>query len=175
MDQHNRDRQDTLGVERKLVTHFWDKRVGLTIFSMIAVNSFRMYKELTYPKGGGETQKEFYGNLAEELIDNTLGQVNLRTPRAARTAAATASAINPSDGSPRMGTHAHLTPTKRKRKNSNHALQGNCKECMKKTKYCCSLCKDNPEKSKEQWICPTDKGKMCFSAHLQTVHEHYVC
>lgn len=43
IDQHNCDRQDTLGVERKLVTHFWDKRVGLTIFSMIAVNLFCMY------------------------------------------------------------------------------------------------------------------------------------
>ncbi|KAG7336612.1 hydrolase [Nitzschia inconspicua] len=80
-------------------------------------------------------------------------------------------AINKLDGTPRMGTHAHLTPTKRKRKGTSFALQGNCRVCRKKTKYLCSCCQDEAvATSKETWICSTEKGRLCFSRHLQDVH-----
>ncbi|KAG7352187.1 hypothetical protein IV203_008235 [Nitzschia inconspicua] len=166
----------TLGVERKLVTKSWDKRVGLSIFSMIVVNAYRMYMGLTYPRGGArdESQKLFYERLAEELI---LNQYDLAR-RVARSSNELADGlghcppvINKLDGTPRMGTHAHLTPTKRKRKGTNFALQGNCRVCRKKTKYLCSCCKDEAVATqKEPLICSTEKWKLCFSRHLQDVH-----
>jgi hypothetical protein len=66
IDQHNRSRQDDLGIERKLVTTKWHKRVNLTIFSMILVDSYLVYKKCTTST---ESPDQFYHKLAEELID----------------------------------------------------------------------------------------------------------
>jgi hypothetical protein len=73
IDQHNRDRQATLGIEQKLVTHNWSLRVNLSILSMIVVDTWKVYSQLTYAnerQGTAESQKEFYAHLAAELIDN---------------------------------------------------------------------------------------------------------
>jgi Transposase IS4 len=72
IDQHNRDKQATLGLERKLKTHDWSKRVNLTILSMCAVDAWKVWSRITVDDAGNrvETQKEFYGHLAAELIDN---------------------------------------------------------------------------------------------------------
>ena len=40
VDQHNRDRQDTLCIELKLKTHDWARRVNLSIFGMIVVDTW---------------------------------------------------------------------------------------------------------------------------------------
>ena len=42
-------------------------RVNLTIFSMIVVDTWLVYSQVT---GSTELQSEFYVHLAEELIDN---------------------------------------------------------------------------------------------------------
>ena len=44
VDHHNRHRQDSLCVERKLVTDDWSKRVNLSILSMIIVDTWLIYK-----------------------------------------------------------------------------------------------------------------------------------
>ncbi|KAG7366472.1 plant transposon protein [Nitzschia inconspicua] len=98
---------------------------------MIVVNTYRMYMGLTYPRGEGGSQKLFYEQLAEELILNQYDAAR-RIPRtcnepADRTGHCPPS-INKLDGTPRMGTHANLTPTNRKRKGTDFALQGNCRD-----------------------------------------------
>jgi Transposase IS4 len=83
IDQHNRDRQDTLMIERKLQTHDWSTRVNLSLLSIILVDTWRAYSQLTFPVNGygelqkSESQKEFYGNLAAELIDNSFDNIGM--------------------------------------------------------------------------------------------------
>jgi hypothetical protein len=76
---------------------------------------------------------------------------------------------------PRSGLAAHLTPTKRKRKQkdgteTNYLLQGQCCVCTQKTTSCCSQCLDESIGGKEVWICGTKKGKMCYVRHMHNVH-----
>jgi hypothetical protein len=72
IDQHNRDRQVTLGIEKKLVTHDWAKRVNITILSMCLVDAWKVWSNITVNNSGKPTEapKAFYGHLAAELIDN---------------------------------------------------------------------------------------------------------
>ena len=44
IDQHNRHRQDSLRLERKLQTTDWSKRVNITIFGMIVIEAFLLMK-----------------------------------------------------------------------------------------------------------------------------------
>ena len=81
IDQHNRHRQDTLMLERKLVTTDWSRRVNLSIFAICLVDAWQVYNKMTYvdPKTEGrETQKDFYGHLAAELIDNNYDHIGGR-------------------------------------------------------------------------------------------------
>jgi hypothetical protein len=48
VDQHNRDRQDTLQLERKLGTHNWATRVNHTILAMCVVDSWKIYSRLAF-------------------------------------------------------------------------------------------------------------------------------
>jgi hypothetical protein len=72
IDQHNRDCHATLGIERKLVTHNWAKRVNISILFICLVDAWKIWSLLTVDESGKpiETQKEFYGHLAAEFIDN---------------------------------------------------------------------------------------------------------
>jgi Transposase IS4 len=177
IDQHNRDRQDTLMIERKLKTHDWATRVNLSIFAIILVDCWRVYSKLSFNATNKvEVQKDFYAHLAAEMIDNTFDRVTPvgRSP----------SSIDDDEeadlycrttGAPRCGISAHLTPTNRKRKTRggtrlSYSLQGRCRECSSKTTYCCSICKDDPDIDDAGWLCMTRKGKTCFPDHLQRIH-----
>jgi hypothetical protein len=189
IDQHNRDRQSSLSVERKLVTNDWSQRVNLSIFAMIVVDTWRVYSQFTFPtpnRDGGddeendnwiESQKCFYGRLAAELIDNRIGQVGGR-PRCQQGEAEEDDDYNPAidyeTGEARSGVDAHITPTKRRQKDKRgrekvtHSLQGRCQVCGEKTTYECSVCRDGNER--KSWICHTKRGKICFPNHITASH-----
>jgi Transposase IS4 len=61
IDQHNRERQDTLMIERELKTHDWSARVSLSLFSVNFVDSWMVYSKITFntENNSGEAQKEF--------------------------------------------------------------------------------------------------------------------
>ncbi len=182
IDQHNRDRQDTLGIERKIRTNDWSMRVNLSILGMIIVDTWKAYSQLTFGTGHDEheeTQKEFYGHLSAELIDNTydcIGRRRSRSPDQVTTP--TGAAVCHLTGNSRVGEGPHLTPTRRKRKDkdgneTNQKFQGHCRVCKQKTTYVCSVCKDDPNIFDEGWICyPTATvDKDCFPIHLQQKHK----
>jgi hypothetical protein len=78
IDQHNHDWQYTLILERKLVTNDWSTRLNLSILAVILVNSWHVYNTMTFPdgiRGLKEVQKDFYGHIAVELIDNNYGHI----------------------------------------------------------------------------------------------------
>ena len=161
IDQHNRHHQDNLKTEKKLETKKWDKRVNLTIFSMIVVDTWLVYSQVT---GSTELQSEFYVSLAEELIDNNIDN----RPQHRRNSGEDGSDSN--DESPVMmhtgrvhtGISCHLIPTKhccrtRDGELTAQRLQGHCIECGKQTTYLCSACMDNDDESKTPWLCHTEK------------------
>jgi hypothetical protein len=67
VDQHNCCWQSGLSTKKKIRVKSWDKRVNLSIFLMIVVNSFLLHWECT---GGGMKQIEYYQVLLLALIDN---------------------------------------------------------------------------------------------------------
>jgi hypothetical protein len=77
------------------------------------------------------------------------------------------------NGSARCRIGAHLTPSKRKRKNKNgedtkYTLQGHCRVCKRKSTMVCSVCEDE---KKESWVCShRNIGQECFSKHFQEFH-----
>jgi hypothetical protein len=70
IDQHNRCRQDTLNLEKKIQTNHWHKCVNMSIFGMIVVDSWMLYKGCT---GGNQlNQNAYYKALIDALIDEPL-------------------------------------------------------------------------------------------------------
>lgn len=170
IDLHNRRRHDTLRLERKLEVKDWSKRVNLTILGMIIVDSFLLYSQLIDKH---EPEHQFYTFLAEELIDNTYDSMARRSSRQSNaseegTPTSATRAIAPS-GRPRAGINIHLTPTKRRRKETKYLLQGRCTICAKKTTHTCSRCAD--DRGKDVWLCTTKAGRFCFSQHLEDHHD----
>lgn len=43
-DNHNRNRQDTLNLEKKVQVRYWDKRVGLSLLGTIIVDTWLVYQ-----------------------------------------------------------------------------------------------------------------------------------
>jgi hypothetical protein len=143
IDRHNRHRQDTLGIENKLVTQNWSMRVNLIVFSIIVVNTWLAYSRCKGESAMVEKQKTLYTLLAEELIDKRLDVPNVRfrlsTPRAKLN-----QMIFDRMGDPRAGESAHLTPTTRKKRTVNgdilaFSLQGRCRVCKCLTTFMCSV------------------------------------
>ena len=56
-------------IETKYGTNDWDKRVNLSIFSVIVVDTWNVKSGILGYKND-ELEKEFYEGLAEEMIDN---------------------------------------------------------------------------------------------------------
>jgi hypothetical protein len=171
VDQHNRDRQDTLGLEKKLKTNDWSMRVNLTILSMVIVDTWRAWSHMA---DNTETQKEFYGHLATELIDNNYNNVGGRGRRQQSEDDADASGNMMLCG-PIGGVGPHITPTKflltnKNGEKLNHRRQGRCRTCGDKTTHHCSACIDSPEIKDLGWICNTKTGKSCFAEHLVNAH-----
>ena len=177
IDMHNRDRQDTLGIERKIVVHDWSKRVNLSILSINFVDTWKVWDLTTNVGVDQETQKEFYSKLLAEMIENNLdaavrtrNNVVANTPRNV-----IPGLIHQGTGRARSGLLIHITPTKLRRRNidgtlSNKCHQGRCRECGLKTKWCCSACLDNPNIVHQGWICHTETGRPCFPQHVTSTH-----
>jgi hypothetical protein len=69
IDQHNRCRQSGLDLEKKIQTKSWHKRVNLSIFGMIVVDSYLLHQECT---GGRYSQHWHYQLLIKDLLENGL-------------------------------------------------------------------------------------------------------
>lgn len=175
IDQHNRDRQATLGLERKFKTHDWSMRVNMSIFSMCIVDSWRVWSRICSKEQerNKETQKAFYGNLATELIDNfdQVGGVSRRRSRNDDDEdPVDVDLIDPITGLARSGDGVYLRRCTRKRKNDNHVHQGRCLDCKVKTSYVCAKCVDNNNLICQPWVCNPETGRMCFATHRMQMH-----
>ena len=167
IDQHNRLRQDGLNIEKKFGTHDWAKRFNLSIFSMIVVDSFLVYKGCT---GVAECFNEYVHKLADEMIDYH------KTTRHQRAITAYNGYETPRKKRSPLGCIVHLTPNKRLRpasttpsgrENKGQArLQKYCrgKGCKNKSTWLCSACGDDMS------LCHSMSGRDCYQAHCEEVH-----
>lgn len=154
--KHNRCRQDDLGLERKLVTQDWSKRVGISILGIITVDSWLLYNGAF--GGEGRTQRTFYETLASQVIDNSYDYVGPR-PR---------SSLDVDDAVPLPAISAfmpRLSRTKKRKKNSSSAKR-DCQVCKNRTTFVCSTCKEIT--ADEVLLCSSKKGLECFRQHQAT-------
>lgn len=174
IDQHNRTRQDTFQLERKLQTNSWDKRVNTTLFSMIVVDAYLLAK---FCSSSMKLQNAsfFIEELAGELVDNDYDRMRLRNTTKKRSREV--------DLLPSIDTSLYLTnptPTKRLKKNPKTGKltmckQGRCFHCKKQwTTYVCRECQKNqPDPLKKQyWTCKA--GTKCYDTHIRAIHPHKV-
>jgi Transposase IS4 len=193
VDQHNRDRQDTLQLECKIGTQNWATRVNHTILAMCVVDSWKIYSRLAFgiDQSATETQGDFYGHLAAELIDNNYDQVaavrrsigqstgrrpdNILLSDSSSVSNITGALFNNSTNRPRSGVDLHITPTSKKRKNRDGEVvtgkkQSRCLVCSAKTSFLCSWCRDTYPNEEVGWVCHTHNGKVCFHTHIHNMH-----
>jgi hypothetical protein len=135
IDQHNRDRQATLGIEVKLKTQDWLKRVGLTILAMCIVDSWKVWSRITMDAQGNavEKHKQYYAHLAAELIDNDFDGVRRRSNNATPDSQPQVETIlrNPRTGEVRHGLDIHLTPTGKVRNKEGSQKKFDSKDIVK--------------------------------------------
>ena len=95
--------------------------VNLTIFSMIIVDTWLVYSQVT---GSTELQSEFYVRLAEELIDNNIDSrpQHQRNSGEDGTDSNDESPVMTCTGRVRAGISCHLTPTKHRRRTIENSL-----------------------------------------------------
>jgi len=174
IDRHNRSRQANLKIETKYVTKDWDKRVNLSIVSIIIVDSW-YFKDGVLGIENDEFENQFYEGLAAECIDNKFDDAyNTRTRMADGS-----SELDTRDGRVASGVGVHLTPTKKRRCSkgvkTNYIQQDWCSGCRGmddvlryKTTYVCSACRD--EDGLNVAFCHTKTGRLCFRDHIENDH-----
>ena len=111
IDQHNRSRQDSLDLEKKLGTQEWDMRANLGIFGMCVVDAWLCYKNTLETS---ELQEDFYLSLAEELINNNYDGRVLRSNGGTPSSAGLCILID-TGARPRDCYGIHLMHTKKKK------------------------------------------------------------
>ena len=172
IDQHNRLRQASLMLEKKIKTTLWHQRVSMTFFGMCVVDAYRLAIGCQSNKWT-KTAAHFFEALAEDLIDNKYEQRALRK-RVARAVAAHGRQSRCSEDGllPASKQLCGPTPTKRfKKKNPTHHDQGKCMICKKSSHAVCRECQDiQPEPTKHQfWIC-RKPGLECMGLHILDKH-----
>lgn len=106
--RHNRYRQADLQLEHKLDTHDWSMRVNLSLLGMCVVESWMLYSGA---RGATATlsQRQFYEDLAAQLIANSCDTTGLRARGASK------SPVDAERAPLRYGVGVHLTPTLKRR------------------------------------------------------------
>ena len=134
---------------------------------MIVVDTFLCYNQLV-----DESKKEgdFYLRLAEELFDNKYDSIRLLPRNSTAEQSPSLDAIG-KDGRPRIGFRIHITPTKRKKNNSNTSIhQWRSKICKVKSSYECSVCVDKND-GYAYYICHSKSDRDYFAQHIYHTQE----
>jgi Transposase IS4 len=171
IDEHNRHRQDSLNLEKKVQTMHWAHRANHSIFGMCVVDAFDLAVGCQGDKHYG-CFRVFCEDLITELIDNDFDK---RVLRKRKEDAIKQEAAIAKTGVGVLDTSRHLTgptPTKRRKANRpEHRLQGSCMVCKKSTTHVCRTCQcfKNGPNDKQYWIC-NKAGKECMGKHILEAH-----
>ncbi|KAL3821904.1 hypothetical protein ACHAXA_008438 [Cyclostephanos tholiformis] len=166
IDRHNRIRADKLRLDRNLGTRHWDKRFNLGVLGIICVDAFLFFQQVVSANNRMTSCLEFFGRLADELVDN---QEGIRITRAAADPGAVG------NGAADAAEPTVRKTIKMKNKESTHRAQGRCgcKGCTRKSIFVCSVCTDATDPDQKQfWFCnpTTVEGSECFAEHVHVKH-----
>lgn len=168
VDRHNRCRQDSLGLEKKLEVKTWSLRINSSLLAVTIVDAWLLYKYSHGPRFH-MCQSGFYEKLAEELIENSYDSIKRRSWNSSEGSESSSD----EDFSAGIGTHLAMTHKKRKLSDgsvSNALYQGRCRSCKRfKSKFQCSTCRDNG--LGDIYLCHAGTKRTCFSAHLKQKHD----
>ena len=159
IDRHNRLRADELWLDRNLGTKHWDKRFNIGVLGIICVDAFLFFQQVVSANNRMTSCFEFFGRLADELIDNQEDCRVTRTLAASQDIAVIAMPM--------------VRKTLKKKGKGNHRAQGRCgcKGCTKQTVYVCSKCTHPTDPDQKQfWFCKTVEGSECFAKHVHNKH-----
>lgn len=167
VDRHDRCRHADLQLEHKLVTHDWSMRLNLSFLGMCVVDAWMLYFGA---RGATATlsQRQFYEDLASQLIANSFGTIGLRERGASK------SRVDAERAPLRYGVGVHLTPTLTRRHGASaaradHRAQPLCCVCKRfKSSLVCSGCRKEGEQ--ELISCGPKSGRLCLDQHLREVH-----
>jgi hypothetical protein len=154
IDRHNRQQQDNLDIQKKVMTVQWERRVNMGHFGMMVVDAYHVLAGVC--NGVYSTTSRWsYEQLAEEMIDNDHNRMTFMIRR--EETKALERAIEENCGVLEPGKQRTTpTPTKQMKKNHpTHHLQGVCMVCKKNTTHVCRECQKfyaSPT-NKQYWIC----------------------
>ena len=173
IDQHNRHRQDTLCLEKKIETKTWDKRVTTSLFGMYVVDSWLMYKGATTDSLQPDpllNQQEFYCALAEELI--VRGNQRRMRNASKRQGIVNTNQNATTDENSTVTCPLITLPKMKKRRTGNittHRSQGRCKVCYKgRPTTICLFC--HHQLNETNYLCNPKTGRDCAARHCQEYH-----
>ena len=172
IDKHNRHRQDTLMLEKKIETKTWDKRVTTSLFGMYVVDAWLMYKGATTDSLQPDpelNQQEFYTALAEDLIER--GHMR-RTRQSGRQGIVNPHHNNEKNNQPFLGASLIAVPKMKRKRNgrvTKYRAQGRCRVCYDgRPTNVCSVCKETLNEL--HYLCNPRSGRDCFERHYQDNH-----
>ena len=163
IDRHNRIRADELRLDRNLATKHWDKRFNLGVLGIICVDAYLFFQQVVGADKRTASCLEFFGRLADELIDN---QVDCRRTRASAVSQDAATTVTPM-------VRKTLRKKGKGKEKGTKCRQGRCghKGCSKQTVYVCSECTHPTDPDQKQfWFCKTVEGSKCFAKHVHDKH-----
>jgi Transposase IS4 len=171
IDKHNRHRQDSLNLEKKVQVMSWGHRANHSIFGMCVVDAFDLAVGCKGKKAFSGF-REFFEDLITDIIDNDFDKrvLSKRKEDAIKQEAAIGKT-----GVSVLDTSCQLTaptPTKRRKTNKpEHQLEGACMVCKKSTTHVCRTCQcfKNGQNDKQYWIC-NKAGKECMGKHILDCH-----
>ena len=165
IDEHNRIRQASFQLERKLKVNDWDLRVNHGILGMVDVDTIRFGRAMGW--WPDITPHEFYLDLAHEMIDN-----DITTNRRTRGTVASQFASVPSQNVSRTALTPNAIDTDKRRgkrqadgtikKNDQRIGNDRCKVCKRCTSKICSICR--------MPICGPRTPRNCWNEHCDEYH-----
>ena len=161
IDNHNRQRQEDLEIERYVKVMTWDTRFNHSILGIIVLDSYNFYQRVVHPSRKDRDPHEFISALADEMIDNTIDFAPSSCTRNSNRQ--TAEPVWAEDV-------PHQTPTKLMRKlEPTKCCQGRCREkgCNNMCSQVCSAC---TTMFTQYWICAQRTNRSCWSRHYNNVH-----
>ena len=149
-------------IEHKIRTNEWWKRVSMTIFGMIVIDSLNFHQACMAQSDISDTQNDWIVGLAHELILNTVDE---RPSEAREKRKRSQQEVRIMETSP------ELTPTKMKNK-SGYSLRRMCRVpgCEQKSSHVCRACTaDNPDEE-PYFVCHKKTGRLCWDTHIEMCH-----
>jgi len=175
IDRHNRCRQAGLMLEKKIKVQTFDKRVNLSLFGMVVVDSLHLFQKIRQGSAANISERAFFERLSEQLIDNTFDTRQLRHQKRTRRDDVQQEPKQETYTIPSTRQLLGVTPTKRHKKgHPKHLLQGRCGVCQSLATTVCRECQSGDPLARHQvWMC-NKPDKVCMGRHIMAHHPDMV-